>query len=58
MRFDKKVAIVTAAANGIGKATSKIFAKEGAQLVAVDINSQRLEELTKEIGRGWDNYPC
>ena len=49
MRFDKKVAIVTAAANGIGKATSKIFAKEGAQLVAVDINSQGLEELTKEI---------
>ena len=37
MRFDKKVALVTAAANGIGKATSKIFAKEGAQLVAVDI---------------------
>ena len=49
MRFDKKVAIVTAAANGIGKATSKIFAKEGAQLVAVDINSEGLEELTKEI---------
>jgi NAD(P)-dependent dehydrogenase (short-subunit alcohol dehydrogenase family) len=49
MRFDKKVAIVTAAANGIGKAASKIFAKEGARLVAVDINSQGLEELTKEI---------
>ena len=49
MRFQGKVAIVTAAANGIGKATSKILAQEGAQLVAVDINSGALAELTKEI---------
>ena len=51
MRFNNKVAVVTAAANGIGKATSKIFAKEGAQLVAVDINPQGLDQLTEEIER-------
>ena len=49
MRFQGKVAIVTAAANGIGKATSRILAREGAQLVAVDINSEALIDLTKEI---------
>ena len=49
MRFQNKVAIVTAAANGIGKATAKILAREGAQLVAVDINPDALEKLTKEI---------
>ncbi|SVA55448.1 uncharacterized protein METZ01_LOCUS108302, partial [marine metagenome] len=49
MRFQGKVAIVTAAANGIGKATSRILAREGAQLVAVDINPGALAELTKAI---------
>ena len=42
MRFENKVAIVTAAANGIGKATAKILAREGARLVAVDINPDAL----------------
>tara|TARA_B100000586_G_scaffold257877_1_gene221917 strand:+ start:130 stop:894 length:765 start_codon:yes stop_codon:yes gene_type:complete len=49
MRFQGKVAIVTAAANGIGKATSRILAREGAQLVAVDINPEALRDLSKEI---------
>jgi len=49
MRFENKVAIVTAAANGIGKATAKILAQEGAQLVAVDINPDALAELTTDI---------
>ena len=49
MRFQNKVAIVTAAANGIGKATAKILAREGAQLVAVDINSEALIDLSREI---------
>ena len=49
MRFQGKVAIVTAAANGIGKATSRILAREGAKLVAVDINSEALIDLSREI---------
>ena len=55
MRFENKVAIVTAAASGIGKATAKIFAREGAQLVAVDINSGALAELTAEIKKEGGN---
>ena len=49
MRFQGKVAIVTAAANGIGKATSRILAREGAKLVAVDINPEALIDLSREI---------
>ena len=55
MRFENKVAIVTAAANGIGKATAKILAREGAQLVAVDINPDALANLTKEIEKEGGN---
>ena len=49
MRFKDKVAIVTGAAQGIGKATSKILASEGAFLVAVDLNPSALANLSKEV---------
>ena len=49
MRFQDKVAIVTAAASGIGKATSRILASEGAHLVAVDVNARALAALVEEI---------
>lgn len=49
MRFKDKVAIVTGAAQGIGKATSKILVGEGAFLVAVDINPSALGSLVEEV---------
>lgn len=49
MRFKDKVAVVTGAAQGIGKATSKILASEGAFLVAVDLNPSALANLSKEV---------
>ena len=49
MRFKDKVAVVTGAAQGIGKATSKILASEGAFLVAVDLNPSTLANLSKEV---------
>ena len=48
MRLDKKNIIVTAAAQGIGKATALRFANEGASVLATDINEDRLKDLKKE----------
>jgi NAD(P)-dependent dehydrogenase (short-subunit alcohol dehydrogenase family) len=43
MRFTDKVAVVTAFANGIGRATAEIMAREGAVVVGVDNHPDRLE---------------
>jgi NAD(P)-dependent dehydrogenase (short-subunit alcohol dehydrogenase family) len=48
MRLNNKNIIVTAAAQGIGKATALMFAKEGASVVATDINEEKLGELSKK----------
>jgi 2-keto-3-deoxy-L-fuconate dehydrogenase len=44
-RLQSRVAIITAAADGIGRATAVAFAREGARVIATDINRQRLAEL-------------
>ena len=49
MRFQDKVAVITGAANGIGRATARILAGEGALLVAVDISGPELAALAEEI---------
>src|SRR3546814_6642766 len=51
-----KTALVTAAAQGIGRATALAFAAEGAEVLATDIDIAHLEELAgtpgiAEIGR-------
>ena len=48
MRLKDKKIIVTAAAQGIGRATAMMFAKEGASVIATDINEEKLIELKKE----------
>jgi NAD(P)-dependent dehydrogenase (short-subunit alcohol dehydrogenase family) len=45
MRLKNKKIIVTAAAQGIGKATAIAFANEGAEVFATDINESKLIEL-------------
>ncbi len=44
-RLAGKKALVTAAAQGIGEATARAFAAEGAEVVATDINDERLKRL-------------
>jgi 2-keto-3-deoxy-L-fuconate dehydrogenase len=44
-RLQNKRAFITAAAQGIGKATALAFAREGSEVVATDINEELLSEL-------------
>jgi NAD(P)-dependent dehydrogenase (short-subunit alcohol dehydrogenase family) len=49
MRFAGKVALITAAANGIGRATAAIMAREGATVIAVDNHQGRLDEALPSL---------
>jgi 2-keto-3-deoxy-L-fuconate dehydrogenase len=45
-RLSNKIALVTAAAQGIGRATAEAFVREGAQVFAADINETALAKVT------------
>ncbi len=49
MEFQGKVAVVTGAAMGIGEATAKIFAREGASIVIVDLNEEEGRQTAEAI---------
>ena len=49
MRFDGKVAVVTGAGRGIGEAYAKALAREGAQVVVAELDSDAGERVAKEI---------
>jgi NAD(P)-dependent dehydrogenase (short-subunit alcohol dehydrogenase family) len=50
-RLDGKIAIVTGAASGIGRASAILFAREGARLVIVDQNAEGLAETAGSISK-------
>src|SRR5688500_13132745 len=51
-RFDGKTAIVTGAAQGIGKAIAARLAGEGARVVVADVNEAGAAKVAEEIGNG------
>jgi len=58
MRFKGKVALITAAASGIGRATANIIGREGGRVAAVDNNGERLDATVAEIAAaGGEAHP-
>ena len=49
MRMEGKTAVITGGGSGIGQATAKLFAKEGAFVIITDIHQQHGEETVSEI---------
>jgi NAD(P)-dependent dehydrogenase (short-subunit alcohol dehydrogenase family) len=49
--LDGKVAVVTGAASGIGRATAELFAAEGARVVMADINAEEGAKLAAGLGQ-------
>ena len=51
-RLDGKTAIVTGAGSGIGRATTKLFIAEGANVLASDVNADGLAQTAADAGAG------
>src|ERR1700759_5347180 len=50
--LEGKVAIITGAGSGMGRATSRVFLREGARVLGVDV-SGREQETADELGDGF-----
>ncbi len=48
-RLDSKVAVITAAGQGIGRAIAEAFVREGAHVYATDIDAEKLEGITGAV---------
>lgn len=55
--LDGKVAVITGAGSGMARATTKVFVREGARVLAADI-SGREEETAAELGDGVVPFRC
>lgn len=49
MLFSERISIVTGASQGIGETISKELSKEGAKVILVDVQKEKLEEVAQEI---------
>lgn len=57
-RLEGKVALITGAASGIGKATAIKFVENGAKVVIADIQHERGQDTTKELGSSASFVAC
>ena len=49
MRLENKIAVITGGASGIGEAGTRIFAKEGADVIILDVNEEAGNALSDEL---------
>ncbi|MCP4666521.1 MAG: SDR family NAD(P)-dependent oxidoreductase, partial [Deltaproteobacteria bacterium] len=54
-RLEGKVAVITGAASGIGRATALLFAREGAKLVLADVADRELKETLRLVKKANGN---
>jgi NAD(P)-dependent dehydrogenase (short-subunit alcohol dehydrogenase family) len=57
-RMTGKTAIITGAASGLGEATARLMAAEGATVVLADIDDERGAKIAAEIGTGAEFVHC
>jgi NAD(P)-dependent dehydrogenase (short-subunit alcohol dehydrogenase family) len=50
-KLDGKVALITGAGSGIGKAAAVLMAKEGAKIIAISRSAEEIQETIKEVER-------
>ena len=54
-KLDGKVAFITGAASGLGKAQAALFVKEGAKVVLADLNFEGMKTLAEELSEAGEN---
>ena len=57
-RFSEKVALVTGAASGVGRATVRQMVEDGAKVSGIDINNEGLEAVAEDMGDQFHPIVC
>jgi NAD(P)-dependent dehydrogenase (short-subunit alcohol dehydrogenase family) len=55
MRLEHKVALITGAGSGMGRLAAELFAREGARVVATDLNGAALRDTAESVRRANGN---
>ena len=56
-RLEGRIALVTGAGSGIGRAIVKLFAAEGASVYVTDVDGEAAQTVAGEIGNGGRPWP-